>query len=985
MITTEIDSGFVGLDLFHEPTFLLPNYLTQADNLYVDGGVLRVRPGIGGVLSEPLPNALREPTVYVTDEGAAAVLFVSGGKLYRYDIGSDSPVEIHTAGGASLALVDDGVRMCRVGKYVYIVDGAGKLIRTDLTAGETVDGFVAPTSPATAALTSSVIDSMDNAAAWSSDTLASPAANLFTNGDFSTGLSLYPTQYDTGEVAGGLSFSGPDVDFYHGGTHVPSGWAGTWALFDDAGEGFVTTDSMPVSAIAGDPDRFCRQFYVKFNYYQADPLSAATVRVELLAYSTTTGDDGDLIGAQSIEIAPKYEATQNEGQYADQLFTFPDLGDEIKSVRLGMYGGPTGKRGNGLCVTNVIVQCVPNGLSTTSSPGTSGLSIRHDELTDAYFGKIGGCRLRRDYGSAQDWSAYDNIAIDLGDAADLIANGLRIRLGFWNGAGEDHHYSNTGTFASDDSYVSFDISTVSIRNAFRYLEIVFTADTNVTALRSPFLVMGPISAAGSLSVGYADYAWQYTEVHDLGDGQVVESNPAPASAYLAPTGRLAQASVTLPAGPANTATNRYYIYRRGGTFKDANPRLVAEVDIGTDSADAAWAWNHATRTFTDNIPDSSLYQADTLVTSRDAPPDKGQAIAAWQGRLWIARGSELYASWLASASTTASLYFTSVNLPTSDTLEIEGATFSIGGDDGDPIQALVPIGTPIAAGNQFGGALLVFKHRSVWLVQGSSAADFSVRQYDYAEGVGLVAPHAVCRLDSSSVAFLGPDRIHTFPPNTDVDISLPIQPLLFGRGSEPGTVNSATLSTSWMTMHDRRLFVGVPLGDFAQPNAAFVFDLRQRGWTVWKPIEATGAVSLPALADGASDYALALAGSNGQLSLIDWTANADKATPDAESTPIEYSLTSRSYTQRDWSFNQSRAMRAHVDIDSHGVVVVTAASDSAMGDEHTYTFDGRQRVDFKLARRVCGLALTLQITGASTADTRVAAYGLAYAPARIDR
>ena len=189
-----------------------------------------------------------------------------------------------------------------------------------------------------------------------------------------------------------------------------------------------------------------------------------------------------------------------------------------------------------------------------------------------------------------------------------------------------------------------------------------------------------------------------------------------------------------------------------------------------------------------------------------------------------------------------------------------------------------------------------------------------------------------------------------------------------------------------MAVHDRRIFVGVPLGDATTCTAAFVFDLRQKGWTVWKTLAATGAVSLPLVAGDASGYALALAGTDGQLSVIDDAAHADMSGPGADPMPISFALTSRAYTQRDWSFAQSRAVRAHVDIDASAQVTTTlSGEDPAQADAHPYTFGGRRRVEFKAARRVSGLALSIGIAGDVTSDTRVIEYGLAFGPSRQDR
>ena len=982
MAQMDIDANFIGLDVFHDPAFLSPQHLTRADNVFVNGGVLESRPGKVGLLSSPMSAAIYEPTPYVDANGNVDTLFVSGGKLYKNATGSEAATEVKHSDGSSLSLVSEDVRTGRLGKFVYLVDGTGPLVRTDASTGQIVTGMVAPSAVPNVALTSFALDTASSTTGWSCDTLAgatNPPTNLFTNGDFTTGLSEWPTTYLNGNVAGGFVFTGPDVDFhttsssYHA---MPSAFSGNWALLDDPGSGLIHVSPLLNLGIEGDSARFCRQFYASANYYQGDTTGLSGVRFELCCYSTTAGDESDLVALQYVEISPSYTSTPDPNLFIDHVFSIPDLGVEIQSVRLGVYGASTNVRGNGVFVDNVVLNAIPNGLSLTSKGSSSGLTVTHSETTSAYYGKVGGCRLVKNYGSAQDWSAYDLISIALQNAATLVTDGMGLVLGFWNGTGTTHAYSNPMTFAADGSYVSVDISTVPARSSFQYLEIVFMSDIALTSFQSPLFAFGPISAAGSLSVGYANYAWYFTEVDVVAAGDQIESNPSPSSVLLTPTLEQAQATVGLPASTVNAAATEYAIYRSGGTYSDGLARLVATVSLSADSSGAGYLWSHSTQTLTDNVPDSALYLATTMVSSRNAPPTGAQAVAAWQGRLWLAVGSMLYCSWLVAGVNESALYFTEASITGSSTILIEGAVFPIGGTDDDPIQALIPFGTPIASGNQFGGALLVLKQRRVWLVQGSSAENFSVTQYGYGDGVGLIAPLAVAQITESQIAFLGPDRIHLFPPKSDVDVSLPIEPLIYPR-AQSETISATAISQCWMTVHDRRLFLGAPTPGDSQPTVVYVFDLRQGGWTVWKPFVATSGVSVPLTSATGQTYQLAVAGSDGQLYAVDGSATTDVALAGGGGVPIAVAVTSRGHRAAAGGFADTVAVRAFVDVSANDELAVTVTGDDAeQADVHDYTFVGRLRPEFKVSGAVLGSSVTVGVSGSVSDVVRIAGLGL---------
>ncbi len=291
---------------------------------------------------------------------------------------------------------------------------------------------------------------------------------------------------------------------------------------------------------------------------------------------------------------------------------------------------------------------------------------------------------------------------------------------------------------------------------------------------------------------------------------------------------------------------------------------------GTDPTNPYYAWNAETGVFLDNTPDIFLSVATLMVSTRDPMPANAQAGCMWQDRWCIGLANLLFISWLTAANDTAPLMTTLVQNLDDPDRQIEGATFPISADPTDTIVQLIPYGTPVAAGNAFGGGLLVLCERSVWMVSGADPTDFSVRQYDYTEGVGLVALRGCARTSANQVIFMGPDRLHVFPPAHDDpmrDIGLRIQPQLYP--VSPQALQSPVgFAGSWMAYHDSRLYLGCP-APAATPqttnNVIWVFDFHVGGWTRWTGMAMTSGAGEPPNVATATPRALFLYGLNGQV------------------------------------------------------------------------------------------------------------------------
>lgn len=242
---------FVGLDLFHDAGDIGPGYLTLADNLFVDGGSLRTRPGKVGQFAAPLGSPLYAPLPFLNADGSTAILFSGGGKLYQARKGSPVYAEI-LSGGASFGLNSPAVRMARLGGFAYVVDGAGPLARTDLATGGVVQALGQPVAPVKAALASQTILSFSSLAQLAPDVGPSSTgdngAERIVNSSGWAGIAT-GTSYGSGTaLSGGWTSIGPDVDWH-------STASGPYMLIDNPGEGVVSTSAVAVPALTSDSTR----------------------------------------------------------------------------------------------------------------------------------------------------------------------------------------------------------------------------------------------------------------------------------------------------------------------------------------------------------------------------------------------------------------------------------------------------------------------------------------------------------------------------------------------------------------------------------------------------------------------------------------------------------------------------------------------------------------------------------------------------------
>lgn len=232
----------------------------------------------------------------------------------------------------------------------------------------------------------------------------------------------------------------------------------------------------------------------------------------------------------------------------------------------------------------------------------------------------------------------------------------------------------------------------------------------------------PTASAGTSGNLNGQYQWRVTFVRNA-DGYLVESNPSPASSVLTLSNQ--RANLTIPTSSDPQVTGRR-IYRFGGTQNAW--KFVAEIPDNT------------TTSFTDNTPDSVLVGAPTLSFFNDPPPVATIAVVHRE-RIFLA-GNPSYPTRVYFSTFGSPEYFP----PSTPDDPDGGSWFEVGQQDGQPITALVPVGTMLA----------IFKTRSCWLLRGESQADFILMPFG-----NIGASHQNAALSVEGFAFIY-DGIHLY-------------------------------------------------------------------------------------------------------------------------------------------------------------------------------------------------------------------------------
>ena len=950
---------FRGINQWMQPGDLMQGELVDAQNVLVRGTEIVSRPGRQGVLTAPHSAPVYLLGSYKNASGGTSILYTSGGKVYslaKSSAGAIAPAgtEVLLTSGASVSINSATAVGCRLGSYFYFSDGqtGTPLYRTDLTGVSATFGLNQPTAAPTGALTSTLIDSL--VGTWTADALTGAGnVNRIVNASFAaftaSGSKNVPNSWtvfagDPDLYGAGQPFAGP----------VANGESGVWLLLDNPGEGVLTAAALVNDGVAGDAARYATQFYGALTLFQSDTGGFATVKMGLLAYSDTTGTN--LITEQTREFAVPYSGN-NAHVTLDTVFSFASLPMQVLSYRVRLSGGAKNPLGN----NSIFVQqpvcfpfCAGSAVNTgaqievgqqqqiTYTGGTVGVSLPG---TLGSGRGAGGLKVARDYGagSPQNWSAYSAVVLTLGKGAGIT--GLSLSMSFRIDGSPLRYTTNTFTISADGTAATCDISTVpvSVRSAFRYVEVIFGGDFVVPASSgSDIILFGPLTGAGNLSAGYSDYSYVYTEVNASTDAvnlvDVVESNPSPTSGAFTASALKAEVGVVLPVTPKNTLATHFAVYRYGGVFQDypAVARLIAVIPVAAGSGSVAYgadiknpnySWSAAARLLTDNTPDSFLLSpgvfpnaATAMVNGRDLAPLGVSAMCAYHGRLYVAVGSVVSVSWLLVPTNKSALYFTLTQIMGDPNAEIKGATLTAGGAfDNDPVMALVPTNT----------AVVVEKQTSKLLLQGFNGLTLNMQDYLKDTGVGCLGIRAACLLQNREIA-LGTSGVFGFNVAEVAPLSQPIEPLLRPKGYDGlPALSPAAMSGSAMREFDRRLLLSCPSapGDTAN-TVTYVYDDRTQGWTRWM----FGATSFATLSSATDSGDCFMGGYDGMVYQL--TGNADLAAAGGTLLPIAVSVTTRGFGQESdqyfWTQDEMNYYSALVTVPAGSSVTFTAGNNTGL-------------------------------------------------------
>jgi hypothetical protein len=162
--------------------------------------------------------------------------------------------------------------------------------------------------------------------------------------------------------------------------------------------------------------------------------------------------------------------------------------------------------------------------------------------------------------------------------------------------------------------------------------------------------------------------------------------------------------------------------------------------------------------------------------------------------------------------------------------DLIGNSIRVGGGDGDPIVALMP---------WFGFNLLVFKERSIWVVEADPSlevTDWTIKLIN--NRIGCVASRTVQQV-GPDVLFLSRDgvrSIKTIESGAQTDVSLPISTPV---NDLIGRIGQDQISKCCAVYWRNRYLLSVPLDSATNPDTVLCYHLLAKSWTGfwtgWEP------------------------------------------------------------------------------------------------------------------------------------------------------
>jgi len=164
--------------------------------------------------------------------------------------------------------------------------------------------------------------------------------------------------------------------------------------------------------------------------------------------------------------------------------------------------------------------------------------------------------------------------------------------------------------------------------------------------------------------------------------------------------------------------------------------------------------------------------------------------------------------------------------------DLIGSSIRVGTGDGDPITALLP---------WYGFKLLVFKERSVWVVETNPLQDVSDWEIKLINNrVGCVA-HKTVQQVGSDVFFLALDGVRslsTIESGAQTAVSSPVSTPM---KDFTDRINGSVADTACAVFYNNRYFLGLPLDSDTHPKHTLVYNAEYKAWVGywdgWEPRE----------------------------------------------------------------------------------------------------------------------------------------------------
>jgi len=983
------ETGFKGINESIAPELLPEGYLSRADHVIVEGGEIRLRPGIVNQLASVLPTA-----VYVlgsASDGAGDYLLVAAnGKIRKWAWAANS-TSLPT-GQTSITVTPGDVQAAQGFGMFWIVDGVNGPRFFNGTAIGSLAGLDAPDQPLLE-LSHQTLISSPGLLTWSQnfitgaittpstsgagDTLA-PMSSItqsdsnFWDGSNLTGTALWSTR------AGSPAYS-PNVQDGNGANAVE--------LDSDTGSG-DSVRSGPLLLNAGNTSGYARVAVLSYEAAAEDATSnSMVVDADVVAYSDTGGST-PIAGGTKTWRSPFLK--NDASTQVRQLVDIRGLSIVPRSIRVGFTQPVALNSNQGADVNRValfvprmeleIVKTTPDliairqgsvqvwagsGSALTPSGAVGGQS----DPAQAPPGRLltAGLQAFSDI-TAVDWSGTDTLALELTTGAGV--SGLLVRLGLRSGG--TIYWTQTLDTTLEEGWGLADLRDLQ-KNLTAVDRVIFEIREDVLienlqeAGTATVCTVGALRSPGNLATGRR-YWYRVVEIDSAGDASVlntIESEGSKPSGEILPGYQQRRALLRLPAKKNPSATHRA-IYRFGGGLVEdssgAQPigRLVAIVPFS--SSTFAMGGNAATGvdphvraisnpyiaytdaavdTLVDNTPDGWLFGAETFRLGRDKPPDIPRSVAIWNQRVWLSTESEVFGSWLVESQQPAALYWSRINLPQSQDPRASEKGFWVRLPllAGDSIVRLWPSR----------GSLLIFAERGVWALTGSSFEDYRLEQVSQR---GLAAQDGITE-HQGTLYWLTHEGLVKWPGQLDVRVQDSLPP-------RSGATASAYSASSLISTPEQ-LLVCVPTNaNSTTADTVLCLGVRSDAWTKWPGLSLVGGAARPEIP------VVALGTAGGQIALLKLSSGDGTGTTDINPRADTRPLGSR----------QEMLRPHHLGIDAtiasgETLILTVAGDDPSEAAARTYQLNPRAVARFRTSHCPQGRSLVLKVTGATYGEFRL--------------